>query len=414
MKKILFVVPSLTVGGMERMQVTLANALHSAGYDITIITLSPDHTLASELNEGIKLIYRPYREFPVRSRIKYIWTFYDDGVWETRSSPRKLHRYYIGKDHYDVEIAFFRGLPIKIISGGAGKKAQRFQQEIGVHRKNFTPISPKSLCTEKSNTKHIAWVHNDFRKAVGYKNNFKSLEDVHSAYAKFDKVICVSQEAQAGFREVIGDTNNLTTIYNLLPVEEIKQKAEQQPEVLVYRAKLHLVLVGRLLDSAKGQKRLIDVVAKLHEEGLDISLALVGGGSDEQMLQNEIADKNSSAYITMTGSQMNPYPYIKQADMLICASYFEGYNLTVAEALILETPVLSTNCTGPNEILDHGKYGMIVENSEEGLYKGIRTVAEHPQLLEELQEKAIARKDFFDEARILKEITDLFGGTSKK
>jgi glycosyltransferase involved in cell wall biosynthesis len=408
MQKILFILPSLAVGGLERVQVTLANKLAGAGYDVTVMILAPIDELKAEIDQKVHLVYKPYKDH-LGKKLPYIrHRFYDDGMWETRASARELYEYYVSKDHYDIEIAFFRGLPIKIVSGGAGNKAQRFQTEIGVHRKKFTPISAKSLCTEKADTKYLAWVHTDFRKAVGYKNNFKSLEDVHSAYAKFDKVICVSQEAQAGFREVIGDTNNLTTIYNLLPVEEIKQKAEQRPEIPVYRAKLHLVLVGRLLDSAKGQKRLIDVVAKLHEEGFDISLALVGGGDDEQMLKDEIDTKNASKYITMTGSQMNPYPYIKQADMLICASYFEGYNLTVAEALILEKPVLSTDCTGPNEILEHGKYGVIVENSEDGLYEGIRSVAEHPEMLKELQEKAIARKDFFDESRILKEITDLF------
>jgi glycosyltransferase involved in cell wall biosynthesis len=408
-KKILFILPSLEVGGLERVQVTLANKLAGSGYDVTVMILDPIDELKTELDPNVHLVYKPYKKH-FGQKIPYIrYKLYDDGMWETRASDCELYEYYIGKDHYDVEIAFFRGLPIKIISGGAEKKHNDFRRKSVCIEKNNTDFS-EIVVHRNTRTKHIAWVHTDFRKAAGYKNNFKSLEDVHSAYARFDKVVCVSREAQAGFREVIGDTNNLTTIYNLLPIEEIKKKAAQQPEVPVHRAKLHLVLVGRLLDSAKGQKRLIDVVSKLHEESVDISLALVGGGGDEQILKSEIAAKNASAYITMTGNQMNPYPYIKQADMLICASYFEGYNLTVAEALILETPVLSTDCTGPNEILDHGKYGMIVENSEEGLYKGIRTVAEHPQLLEELQEKAIARKDFFDEARVLKEITDLFEG----
>lgn len=384
MKKILFVVPSLVVGGMERMQVTLANVLYAAGYDITIMTLNPTHTLASELNEGIKLIYKPYREFPIMSKIKYLWTFYDDGIWETRSSSRTLHNYYVGNEHYDVEIAFFRGLPIKIVAGA------------------------------KKNVVKLAWVHNDFQKASGYQNNFSSMQQVFDAYKRFDKVVCVSNQAQSGFRKVIGDTGNLTTIYNLLPVDEIERKAQESPEVGVRKASLHLVLVGRLLDSAKGQKRLIDAVARLHDEGKDVSLALIGGGNDEQMLRTEITDKRAEHYITMCGNQMNPYPYIKEADLLVCASYFEGYNLTVAEALILGIPVLSTNCTGPNEILDNGKYGKIVENSEYGLYQGIKEVTENPVLLEEYRNKAISRREFFDESQLLKQITDLFEREQKK
>lgn len=374
MKKILFVVPSLVVGGMERMQVTLANVLYAAGYDITIMTLNPTHTLASELNEGIKLIYKPYREFPIMSKIKYLWTFYDDGVWETRSSSRTLHNYYIGNEYYDVEIAFFRGLPIKIVAGA------------------------------KKNVVKLAWVHNDFQKASGYQNNFSSMQQVFDAYKKFDKVVCVSNQAQSGFRKVIGDTGNLTTIYNLLPIAEIKKKAEETPEIQINRHKLNLVLVGRLLDSAKGQKRLIHAILKLNDEGYDIGLTLVGGGPDEVMLKECVKKCHAEKYVTMTGNKKNPYPYIKQADLLVCASYFEGYNLTVAEALIVGTPVLSTKCAGPCEILADGKYGMIVDNSDEGIYLGVKRFARNPELLVEYAMKAKKREDFFKESRILDKI----------
>ena len=109
----------------------------------------------------------------------------------------------------------------------------------------------------------------------------------------------------------------------------------------------------------------------------------------------------------MTGSQDNPYPYIKSSDLLVCASYFEGYNLTVAEALILGTPVLSTNCAGPNEILDNGKYGLIVDNSEEGLYSGIKDSLDNPEKMQYYKKKARERLDFFNENKIVDKIEEL-------
>lgn len=379
MKKILFVTSSLCVGGMERMQITLANILSSRGYDVTIITLNPNHDLVYELNDNVRVLYKPDRQFPVLRKIKYIWTFYDNGVWETRVSAKKLYKYYVGNEKYDIEIAFFRGLPVKIISGSSNKNAV-----------------------------HLAWVHNDFRQAKGYLNNFKSLSDVTKAYSRYNNVICVSKQALEGFKEVIGDTQNLVTIYNMILESDIKKKANEIPQIYVQKNGFHIVLAGRLLDSAKGQKRLINAISKLYNQGYDISLALIGGGKDEEMLKEEIANCEADNYITMTGMQLNPYPYIKEADLLVCASYFEGYNLTVAEALILGVPVLSTNCTGPNEILDGGKYGMIVDNSEEGLYSGIKKLIENPKLLSYYREKARERQDFFDEEYILKQITALF------
>ena len=259
-------------------------------------------------------------------------------------------------------------------------------------------------------TKYFGWVHSDFRKAEGYKSNFRSMENLREAYRKFDKIICVSQEALIGFKEIIGDTGNLCSIYNLLPVEDILLKAEQKPEVQINKEKIHVVLIGRMIDSVKGQKRLVEVVVKLHKMEYKISLALIGGGADEKMIREEINKKNADSYISVCGNQMNPYPYIKEADLLICASYYEGYNLTVAEALILGTPVLSTDCTGPKEILGYGKYGMIVENSTEGLFEGLKKIVENPELLLEYKKKAIERRNFFDEKKILDEITKVFIG----
>ena len=380
MKKILFMLPSLVIGGMERVQVTIANKLADAGYDVTVMTFDEGDDLRCELSDKVRFIHKESKPFKIMRRIPYIrYKYYDNGLWETRTSAKKLYQYYVGDEHYDVEIAFFRGRAVKIISGSTNKKSIK-----------------------------IAWVHNDFRYASGYNANFHDLNQVYEAYRRMDNVVCVSSQAREGFIEVIGDTENLFTIYNMIPVKEILEKSKEAPRIRVNRANFHVVIVARLLDSAKGQKRLINVIHRLYKEGKDISLALIGSGSDEQLLRHMIHQFNAEEYITMTGNQSNPYPYIKEADLLVCASYFEGYNLTVAEALILGVPVLSTDCTGPNEILDHGKYGMIVENSEEGLYNGLKQFVDNPDLLKEYREIAMQRQDFFNEDRILCKILFMF------
>lgn len=379
MKRILFILPSLGIGGLERVQVTLANALVKHGYDVTVMVLENVTDLADELDEDVHFIYKPPKQH-IGNRIPYIrHKLYDDGMWETRASAKQLYDYYIIEEKYDVEIAFFRGMPVKIISGSTNAKAVK-----------------------------LAWVHSDFSKADGFSNNFRSVFEAKKAYLSFDKVICVSKQAAKGFIQTLGDTGNVMTIYNILPVSEILQKAKEHPEFEIHKSSFHVVLVGHLIDSTKGQTRLISSVSRLRTEGYDISLALIGRGPDEEVLLNEIKEKNAERYISVIDGKKNPYLYIKEADLLVCASYFEGYNLTVSEALILGVPVLSTDCTGPNEILDYGKYGMIVENSEEGLYNGLKLFAENPDLLKEYKEKALQRLDFFDEDRIIKQITELF------
>ncbi|MBQ1453267.1 MAG: glycosyltransferase, partial [Ruminococcus sp.] len=193
MKNILLLLPSLTVGGMERMAVTLANKLDSLGFSVTVMILDDITELQTELSNNIRLIRKPYKNH-FGKKLPYIrHKYYDDGMWETRATPRQLYEYYVGKEEFDVEIAFFRGLCVKIISGSTNQNAVR-----------------------------LAWVHSDFRRARGYQNNFRSINEVRDAYVRFDRVVCVSNEAKTGFIETIGDAGNLTTIYNMLPVEKIK------------------------------------------------------------------------------------------------------------------------------------------------------------------------------------------------
>ena len=376
MKKILFILPSLAVGGLERVQVSIANALVKRGYDVTVMIFNPKYDLANELDSRVKLIHKPYKSHHIMRKIPYIrHKFYDDGMWETRASAKKLYKYYVGKEKYDVEIGFFRGLPIKIISGS----------------------------TNQSSIK-LAWVHSDFKVCKGIANNFKDMQAVRNAYAKMDKIICVSKQAQEGFIEKIGYEGKAATVYNLLPVDEILRKSKEPIELKKQRP--ILCSVGRL-NEEKGYARLINAVEKLNANALDFDLWLIGDGGDREKLET-LAKEKGLNNVYFFGQQNNPYKYMKQADLYVCSSLYEGYNLTVAEALILGVPVLSTKCTGPCEILDNGKYGAIVENSEEGLYQGLKELLSDPNKLLYYREKVKERQDFFEEEQICQQIEELF------
>lgn len=377
MKRILFILPSLTIGGLERVQVSIANALARRGYNVTVMVLNPKFELASDLDGRVQFIHKPYKSHRIMKKIPYIRNkYYDDGMWETRASAKKLYKYYVGKEKYDVEIGFFRGLPVKIISGSANK-----------------------------NSVKLAWVHSDFQICKGISNNFKSFQDVKRAYAKFDKVVCVSKQAQKSFVEVIGCAEKAITIYNLLPAEEIVQKSLEETET--HKQKITVCAVGRL-SCEKGYDRLLNTVERLNADGLDFDLWLIGDGCERENLQ-KMANEKGLKNVRFFGRQSNPYKYIKQADLYVCSSLYEGFNLTVAEAMILGVPVLSTECTGPCEILDNGKFGMIVKNSEEGLYQGLKTLLTDRDKLADYQKRTKLRKDFFDEDHICNEIEGLFG-----
>ena len=375
MKKVLFVIQSLHVGGAEREQITLANALANKGYNVTILMVTPLNDYKNELDSRIKLIYKaPDRH--IGNKIPYIrYKYYDDCMWELRATPEQLHRYYVGRKKYDVEIAFFHGLAVKIVAGSKNKNALK-----------------------------LAWIHHDLQRLAVVMP--KDWDELRRLYHRYDKIVCVSEFAKNSFIETIGSDCSVSTIYNLLPIAEIKEKAEQKPERTVKRAALNLVLVARF-NKTKGYGRLFRSIANLRKTGRFISLAYIGAGK-RAPIDELIEELKAEDYISVIEGKDNPYPYIKNADLLVCASFTEGYNLTVAEALVLGIPVLSTDCEGPREILDNGKYGMLVENSEQGLYDGLLRLYDNPHLLEGYKKMTAERMDFFDEERILGQITALF------
>lgn len=384
MKKILFILPTLSMGGLEKSLVSLVNSLASVGYDVTVMIWRKKLDLKDELDERVRVIYRA-PDMHLGNKIPFIrYKFYDDDMWERRANARQFYRYYVGGEKYDVEIAYLHDYKTLKILLGANKKQG----------------------------KRIAWIHFDFSKdediLAGIESGERSREELFHSFASLDYVICVSRQAADAFRQTIGDTGNIRVIYNLLPVEEIKRKAEEELPVHIIPAKLKILTVCRLVDRIKGLTRLIHAVSFLRDEGADIALTMVGAGEDEEEIRKCIADCGVEDCVSLVGQQLNPYPLIKEADLLVCSSYEEGYNLTVAEALILEKPVLSTDCTGPNEILDYGKYGFVVENSDEGLYMGLRYLYDNPWMLDYYGKTAQKRLEFFDEKRILKEVTDLF------
>lgn len=378
-KKILFVTDSLACGGMETVLVTISNILSDKDYDVTIVCCNPRNELLSKLNKKIHYIYKPQREFPIMQKIPHIRRYfnYRKAAWEHRASAQKLYKYYIGKEKYDVEIGFFRGPFIKIVSGSTNKKSKK-----------------------------LAWVHTDFKlcNPKSITNWFNNMNEVKSAYDKMDNIVCVSDKARESFNEVIGLKEKSTTVYNLIPSNKIIEKSFE--EIPLKKNKFTLITVGRLIPD-KRHDRLLSAIKKLNEEGYDFDVWIVGYGPCENELKKYCED-NKMENVLFTGIQSNPYSYMRNADLFILTSYREGFPLVIPEAMACGLPVLSTACTGSTEALKNGNFGILVDNSSECVYNGIKYILDNKEILRDYRKKSQERYMDFDEETIIKEIIDLF------
>lgn len=325
MKKILFFINTLEAGGAEKVLVDLLNMLDKSKYDIDLLTLSGgvhESRLTDQINHK-KILKKS--GFLSKLIIKL---------------PPKLFRKLFIKKKYDIEIAYLEGFPTRVVA-------------------------------KSKNAKKLAFVHCDVSVKPILQNFYKSKESCLDEYKSLDNVCFVSKMAQEGFEKTFGKLDNGRVVHNVINVDEIKAKADENNDFEYTTEGLKIISVGRL-SPEKGYERLVRVASQL-EKKYDFELCLLGEGPEREKIESLIREHNVKS-VRLLGFQKNPYSYMKKADLYVCPSFYEGYSTTVTECMVLGIPVLTTDCAGMDEILEGGKCGLIVENSENGLEKGLEEV----------------------------------------
>lgn len=369
MKKVLFLVNSLTVGGVEKCLISLVNHLQQKDYKIEVVTVIKDHSLAHQLHKDIKV----RNIFPKWIKgIDYIFKYV---------SPNVLYRLFI-KDIYDIEIAYSDGKPVKILG----------------------------LSKNLNNSKRYTWIHQDITKYDSVINCYRNWEEYIESYKGFNKVICISKETQYSFTQKTG-IENTQLIYNLIDENSILLKSKEANDLNLFfnnkDKKFTMICVGRL-SPEKGQIRLLNIVKKLKEENIKSNLILVGDGPDREEIEKFILDNRLSDSVFLCGFQDNPYKYMKMADLYVCPSYTEALSTTCIESIFLELPIITTNCPGMKEILGENKVGLIVSNDEVALYEGIKKLINNPKHIEYYRANMQKRKLLFCKSKINSQIIELF------
>jgi glycosyltransferase involved in cell wall biosynthesis len=121
-----------------------------------------------------------------------------------------------------------------------------------------------------------------------------------------------------------------------------------------------LIAVGRLAPS-KGYDILVCALHQLHQRGHRCRLVILGRGPERDNLTSLVSQLGLRDFVEMPGFAENPYALMRQADIFVLASKYEGMPLTLMEARALRMPIVATDCTaGPREILENGRYGTLV------------------------------------------------------
>lgn len=355
MKRVLFFITSLAGGGAEKVLVNMVNHMNKRKFHVTVMTLFDVGVNKHFLDKEIE--YKYVFKKIIRGSSKLFKLF----------SPEYLYKRMI-KDDYDVIVSYFQGPTTRIVAG----------------------------CPKKS-TKLVQWIHNEFHSKEKIAVCYRNINECILLQKKFDATVYVSKTVRDIYLSTFPEIKkNDFVLYNVVESDKIISLSEETVEEKdLFSADINLISVGRFVPQ-KAFDRLLSVVARIYNAGYDVRLLLLGTGEKEQQLKKIAQDLQIENIIFFMGYKENPYKYVKNADLFVCSSLYEGFSTAVTEALIVGTPVVTTLCSGMKELLGDNEYGLITDNDGEALQKGILKLLNDRQLLLHYKHKAKERGMMFD------------------
>ena len=230
----------------------------------------------------------------------------------------------------------------------------------------------------------------------GWSNNYLKNIIYKHALSIADKVIVNSEE----FRKSLKKKFNIDAIciYNPLDKANIINKSKKEIFLPFFKKKyFNFINVARFVDQ-KNHIVLLKAFLKL-KNIINFRLLLIGEGDKENEIKNFIKNNKLEKMILIKKNIKNPYPFIKKSDIFVLSSNYEGLPNVLLEAIALNKFIISSKCpTGPTEILDNGKGGLLfgVDNSDDLVRKIIFFTTNKKKCLQKkiFAKKRIGRFDF--------------------
>ncbi|HDZ8845004.1 TPA: glycosyltransferase [Aeromonas veronii] len=374
-KKVLFIMETLGGGGAEKVLIETLKRLDFSKYAITLLLLRCDGVYLSQVPQNVTLKFLLPTEPSGFFRRKILFSI--KKRWWNLVINTKWLASFIFRERYDVGVAFLEGNSSLLLS-------------------HLNAIVRK-----------IAWVHIDLLC-----HQILSRKVERTVYKKMDNIVCVSKGAQNALLKLYPEVKPYTqVVYNPVDIEGIMRKSH---EPITSEGQIKVIAIGRLCNAQKG----FDILLAAHKINIDAGvkyhLTILGEGDDRAGLESFININNIGDSTKLLGFKENPYPYLADGDLFVMSSHYEGYPVVLVEAMALGKAIVSTNCTGPNEALDGGKYGVLVPVGDaNALALAIRKMIENKKMLSTYSSLSKERAKIFNLRESMRQIEKLLDGDSK-
>ncbi|MET7020725.1 glycosyltransferase [Bacillus mycoides] len=372
MKRVLFMISSMNIGGVEKSLLSLLSVLPKDKYDVTVLMLEKKGGFLKQLPSWVKIEEAAWFE-SIKPKImqppkKTIKEYFKNKKYI--KALNFLLSYVVSKklkDRYVFYKEIFKDIP-----------HNKNKYDIAIAYQGPTDIIDYYVVNKVASEKKISWVHFD---VFQHQINTKLYEKL---YDELDNIFVVSKEAQKHLIEKFPIVKNKTSVFfNIVLPDLINEMAKEKIEFDNGYKGMKIVTVGRL-SKEKGQDLAIKVLSMLRKDGYDVRWYCIGEGENRAYYETLIGKYNLKQDFLLLGSAKNPYPYVNQSDIYVQTSRHEGYCLTLAEAKCLKKPIVTTNFTGAYEQIKNGHNGFIVEWNEEDLYNKIKYLLDQKIICEKI------------------------------
>jgi len=312
--KLFIIIPALGGGGAEKVILTLCDNLNTEKFDLTLVVINKIGAFSNYSNDNIKII---------DLKIKHV-----------RNSIFKLYKL-IRDEKPDIVFTTLEHLNLLMSI-----------------LKFFLPQSIKFIARESS----IVSLRNK-QKKLNYLFDFL----YKKFFNNFDTIICQSNFMLEDLVNNYGiHKNKMKIINNPVDVNKIQKLSQENSEVLLDKNTINLIAVGRL-NKVKQYHLMIEIVSQLDSK---YHLYILGTGAEEVFLKKMVSDLNLNDRIHFLGFQDNPYVFMKQADIILMTSKYEGFPNVLIEANSLGIPIVAfDNPGGIGEIISDNLNGFLIQNN---------------------------------------------------
>ena len=353
MKKIVFVINSLTSGGAERALSILANQFAKKGISVVVYTFDaersdPRYELSNTI-EVRKLGFQATAPLKVLRLIQKI-------------------RGEIAHERPAAVVAFMDQANIITLLAGAGLNTPTYVcEQVHPEFSSISVMKPRILSTM------LNLVRN-------------------RAYRLADGIVVLAEDSVDFFPRALHEKISVIPNPIQTPPSESYEGELQRPCIVSH---------GRLV-SQKRFDRLILAFSALAERFPDWSVSIFGEGPERESLEQIIASCGLNDRVFLKGYTSSPYAVLQNADLYVMSSDFEGFPLALGEAMACGLPVISTDCkTGPSELIQHGENGLLVPTDDndalEAALEGLLTDASKRR---QLAEKAVFVSDKYSPEKV--------------